>query len=132
MSESTQRRRICQALRCLDARPIENKLGSGTPDVNIATGWIELKWLRKWPVRPETCVRIDHFTKQQRIWLKRRWSVNQSSWVILQVQKEWMLFEGHVAAEWLGRENRENTIARARRYWPNGLNEQELIECLTI
>lgn len=54
----------------------EDAAGIGVPDVSFAIngvdGWIELKTLPAWPIRPTTRVRLPHFTKVQRAWLMRR------------------------------------------------------------
>ena len=73
MSEASQRRTVVRALSGLHAIPVENPVACpGTPDVNYVEGWIELKNLRSWPKRAATIVRIEHFTEQQRRFLRRR------------------------------------------------------------
>ena len=71
MSESSMRQRLVAALKPLDAVPIENRLRAGTPDVNYIGGWMELKWLRSWPVR-DGVISLPHYTNGQRLWLRRR------------------------------------------------------------
>lgn len=132
MAESDQRRKVLRELRGLHAIPIENKIGAGTPDVNfsVAGGWIELKWLRHWPKRESTPVRIEHFTQVQRIWLKRRWDRAGDAWLLLQVRREWLLFTGRIAAEYIGSCTREELYEVARARWSAGLIGKELMECL--
>ncbi len=131
MAEADQRRKVVKALRSVHALAVENPMKPGTPDVNFADGWIELKWLRKWPVRKTTIVRIDHYTKEQRVFLKTRWLTSKSSFLILQVGREWLLFEGHTAAEHVGRVTKDQLKTIAIAYWKNGLNKGELLKCLT-
>jgi hypothetical protein len=54
---------------------IENRVGSGVPDVFAATfgwqGWVELKVLPAWPKKPSTPVRLQHWTPVQRNWARR-------------------------------------------------------------
>ena len=69
MSESNMRGQVCDVLRSLDAISVENPAYPGTPDVNFVEGWVELKWIRAWPAREKTVVKIDHYTQQQRVWL---------------------------------------------------------------
>jgi hypothetical protein len=127
------RRRIVKDLNSLDAVAVENPAKPGTPDVNFAEGWIELKWLRAWKASNwETPVLIPHFTPQQRVFLMKRWRVAQSAWMLLQVGHEWLLFDGEFAAEYVGRVTRQALIEGAVKHWPNGLKKNELIECLTL
>ena len=132
MSESGQRSTVCKTLKSLDARAVENRVGPGTPDVNYAEGWIELKWMRRWPENcDESPVLLPHYTQQQRVWHKLRWRKGGHVYVLLQVAREWLLFDGDIAAEHVGRVNRQELITFARHYWPKGLNKTELIRCLT-
>lgn len=110
---------------------VENRVGLGTPDVNCTAGWVELKWLRCWPVRKDTIVRIDHFTVQQRIWLRRRWQANRGAWLLLQCRREWLLFTGEEAAEHVGKVDREGLYKWASIRWTQGLKRGELGEALT-
>lgn len=96
--EQQQRQKIVKALNKLklDAISVENPALPGTPDVNYIGGWMELKYIRDWPKRDSTTVRLDHFTQQQRIWLIRRWMNFGQCWLCLQVSKtrDWFLFTG--------------------------------------
>ena len=97
MSEKDQRRRVVKALRELHAIAVENPARVGTPDVNYAGGWIELKWLRQWPVKPETPVRFPHFTLTQKAWITQRAKVGGNIWVLIQCKKDWLIFDGPTA-----------------------------------
>lgn len=131
MSEKTQRRRVVKALRSLDAVSVENAVYPGTPDVNFCEGWIELKWLRRWPAKDSTVVSLDHFTPQQRQWLRRRWDRGGRAWLLLQVGKEWLLFDGHTACDTVGHVTRRELKFHAAQYWPSGLDDKELKKCMT-
>ena len=91
----------------LDPVRVENPIHPGTPDVNLCDGrWIELKCIHEWPARAKTNVRIDHFTPQQRTWLYRRWKFAPgSTFLLLEViaDRQWLLFDGNVAAKTVGR-----------------------------
>ena len=131
MAESNQRGRVVRALKPLDGMAVENPAKPGTPDVNYIEGWLELKWLRRWPARPDTVVAVEHFTPKQRRWLRRRWDRGGSAWLLLQVGREWLLFTGRDAAEYVGRLTREGLYRVARARWTSGLRDEELRECLT-
>lgn len=131
MSERLMRGRVTKALRSLDAMAVENPCHPGTPDVNYVEGWIELKWVRKWPVGEETIVPFPHFTTQQRVFHLRRRQAGGASWVMVQCRREWLLFRGEDAALHLGKITREQMLALAHKVWPNGLVQKELAECVS-
>lgn len=87
-----------RSLKALDAIAVENPALPGTPDVNYVEGWIELKQLTAWPQKADTVVHVDNFTPQQRVWHIRRRLAGGTSWLLLQVGREWLLFDGAVAA----------------------------------
>lgn len=131
MSESGQRQRVIRVLKRLHGVAIENPLGPGTPDVNYVLGWIELKWLRRWPMKETTTVQLPHFTLQQRRWLRDRWKVGaDNAWLLLQVQREWLLFTGIDAHDYVGLLTRGGLYKIARVRWKQGLIDKELEECL--
>ena len=61
MSESRQRSTVIKALKTLDAMAVENRVKPGTPDVEFIGGWVELKYMSKWPKNTDLIVRIGHF-----------------------------------------------------------------------
>lgn len=82
---------------------IENMVGAGMPDVTYCVrgheGFIELKQIAAFPVRPETVVPIPHYTPQQRIWARRRLAAGGKVYTLLEVVRpvpSYYLF----AAEW--------------------------------
>lgn len=98
----------------------------GMPDVSYAGGWVELKWLPKWPRRDTTRVRIDHFTREQRRWLTLRHEAGEDTWLLLQVRREWLLMRGPVAAEVVGKLSRIELMRASDRVWLTGLKRGEL------
>ncbi|MBB76566.1 MAG: hypothetical protein CMJ75_18835 [Planctomycetaceae bacterium] len=111
MSESDLRRRVIVAMRKYDAVAVENPAGPGTPDVNYVEGWVELKWMRRWP--ESDIVRIDHFTQQQRVWLKKRHHRDGNVWLLLQVGNDYLFFDGKTAAEYVGKVSRAELYEKA-------------------
>lgn len=124
------RQRVISALQPLDAVSVENSAYPGTPDVNYIGGWIECKWLRSWPKRETSSVRVDHFTPQQKVWLRRREKRGGDAWLLLQCRTTWLLFRGTQAAEILGSATRDELHAAAVRIWDTGLVDSELLEAL--
>lgn len=131
MSESGMRQRVLRALKELDAKAIENTIGNGTPDVNYIEGWIELKWLRSWPAQKQTIMQLPHFTLGQRRWLRNRYNHGGNVWLLLQCRAEWLLFHGLDAHNYVGLTTRKGLYMVARERWTRGLNDKELVECLT-
>lgn len=96
----------------LDAHRIENKIELGTPDVNYLHGWIELKYKSKWPARGGILA-LPHFTALQRRWLDRRHTAGGRAFVLLKVNKEWILFEGATGSKVLGHLRKEELLTHA-------------------
>lgn len=88
------------------AQRIENACGNGVPDLylkNKITGrsaWVENKLLKEFPKRADTVVKIDHYTAEQRLWLREH---GNGAWLFVQVGDEYFLFD-HVAAQLVGAE----------------------------
>jgi len=131
MSEQAMRQRVVKALRCLDAISVENPAYPGTPDLNYVEGWIECKWLRSWPKRDSTVVKLQHeLMKHQQVWLERRRRAGGQAWVFLQCGREWLLFDGAKAGQHIGSSTRAQLLEAADRVWTNGLVDEELVEYL--
>lgn len=111
------RQRVVKALKPLDAWSVENPCRPGTPDVNYIEGWIELKWVEKWPARSSTPVRLPHFTPQQKLHLRRRWHLGGNAYLLLQVDQDWFLLNGEEAAKIVGQANRTELEAHSIKFW---------------
>lgn len=129
MSESDMRSKVIRLLKPLDAVAVENRVGPGTPDVNFIGGWVELKWWRSMPAKPDTPATLDHYTKIQKLWLKRRQLKGEKTWVLAQCKREWWLFDYPNLLE-VGEMTRIEMIEKSFSYWANGINREELITCL--
>jgi len=124
--ETDMRQFVCRALKRLDANPVENALVPGYPDVEFIGGTVELKSIPKWPVRPETPVRVDHFTPKQKGWLRKRTARGGKTWLLLRVGKVWLLFEGEIAADIVGRVPQADLRCAAQAVWESKPSEVEL------
>lgn len=89
---------------------VENMIGSGHPDVNYCLtgveGNIENKWRSRWPAKPEDVVTLDHFTPQQRIWIRQRCAARGRVYVFLEIEHPlpcYYLLPGLWAAQLLGK-----------------------------
>lgn len=131
MSEANMWRTVRTALAGLDPVRVENPAMPGTPDVNYIEGWVELKQEDEWPKRESTPLRVPHFTPQQRVWLTRRVKSGGRAFMLIKVNRDWLLFRGDVAAKIVGHATRQQLIQLALRHWPGKLIHEELRECLT-
>ena len=129
MSESSMRQRLVAALKPLDAVPIENRLRAGTPDVNYIGGWMELKWLRSWPIRGGV-ISLPHYTIAQRSWLRRRGKRGGIAMLVLQVGKQWLFFDWEYSFYVGKTETRLDLEKYAVKHFPNGLKNKELVAWL--
>ena len=98
----------------LDPVSVENPAHPGTPDLNYADGWLELKWVKRVPAREDTVLALEHFTPQQRVWLLRRWRAGGNVHMLLCCAGEWMLFDGDVAVEVVGKSTLPELRERAK------------------
>lgn len=114
----------------LDPERIENQVGSGTPDVNIKSGWVELKAAERWPPRGGP-LRLPHYMPQQKAWAIRRIHCGGCVWLLLKVGKaDWLLFWGVDAARVLGKVPRAELEDTALQVWAKKPTAEELRELL--
>lgn len=130
MSERALANRVMKALKPLHAIRVENPCHPGTPDVDTARGWIELKQVDSWPKRASTPLRLPHFTPQQKIWLDKRTRAGGRCWVLVQVEREYFLLSGATASTILGEATREQ-LFEASLFWCDSHDlEKELMDAL--
>lgn len=117
-SESRFRKRVCTALKGLNAHPVENGLIVGYPDVTWTHGVIELKQRPSWPSRDRTLVKVEKFSPAQRKFLKRNIECGGYAHFLLQVGRgrwvEWVLLDGAVAAEIMDKATRDQIYSAAQ------------------
>lgn len=135
MSERSDRGLVVEALNRagLHGVAVENPCWPGTPDVNFAGGWVELKQQDEWPARPTTVLRLDHeITREQEIWHEKRERAGEPVWVLVHVARDWLLFRSAAAAEAVGSLPRAGLTAAAERHWTSTSSMQaELPGCLS-
>lgn len=132
MSEKALAGHVMKALKPLDGVRVENPCHPGTPDVNYIGGWIELKQHDSWPKNPETPLKLGHdLTKEQRIWLTRREEKGGIALVLLQVNRDYLLLSGGVAARIIGAATQAQLKEASIDYWSSAAHmKRELVECL--
>lgn len=130
MAETALNKRICAAIRRLDPVRVENVVQAGTPDINCTVGWIECKQLRRWPSKGGL-VRCEHFTPQQRVWLEKRAAARGRCWLVAQVGRTYLLFEGDTAAKVFGHSSEATLRSKAIGVWDGKLKDEEFEACLS-
>jgi len=116
------RKNVVQILAPLDGKPVENPAWPGFPDVNYIEGVVELKKVDRWPAREATPLKLDHFTREQRIFLERRWRKGGNAFLLLQVNKTFLLYDGSDVQQ-IGRTlNQQELRDKALKVW-EGLAE---------
>lgn len=98
--------------RTLLLKRLENKLGSGLPDVFYCSkgvsGFLELKHLKGWPVREETTTALG-ISAAQKLWLWELHDAGGKGFVFVRIGEEWLLIPvcaglGEATrAEWMSR-----------------------------
>jgi len=111
----------------------EDKFNSGIADVSFICGgnhgWVELKQLDKWPVRPSTIVRCKHYTTQQRHFLKAKGEHGGNTWLFVKIGRDYLLMH-HGPAQLFGTMTSFETRFRSFGQWRNRMNWEELADIL--
>ncbi len=113
----------------------EDKLSLGVPDISYcifngaSKGWIELKYVEAPPKRASTIFRIDHFTREQKAWLRGRGESGDNCWVFLQMGREYYLFDW-ASAQLINTLPWFETREYACRGWYDGMNWPSLAQLL--
>ena len=87
-------------------------------------GWIELKFKGMAPIRTSTVCRLDHFTDDQRRWLKAKGEAGGMTFLLLQLGRSWLLFD-HLRCQFVGKVTSAKLYELAN-YHSDGLNPREL------
>lgn len=124
--ESAFRKTVINHLESLHAIAVENPCHPGTPDVECALGWLELK-LDEW--KKDDTLPLKHLTPQQRTFLFRRWSLGGVALLLIKTGREWWLLDGEKAFICPGK-SREWFIDNCCGHWLQGPEKGELAECV--
>lgn len=115
------------------ANRIESSTSAGIPDVEFAvsgaSGWVELKSLKKFPSWTDTNVSIPHLTADQRLWFKTRLKFKRDCWLLVRCEGDYFLFTGEQVpniGKWTEQQWRDN----AHRVWGGGVDFEDLTHCL--
>jgi hypothetical protein len=131
-SETTFRRYMAKGLKpyghCIQ---VENSMSDGQPDTNVCIEGhvcdIELKYIRQWPKRESTIIKIPHYTENQRLWIFKRAMALGSVFLFVKVVNDYYLFTPYAAIEMVGKTlTRKGFRNEAHAYWAGRINFEEL------
>jgi hypothetical protein len=131
VSEAKLRGKVLKLLKPLHGVSVENNVGQGTPDVNFAEGWIELKYLHDWPKIPQSKVPFK-YRPAQGAWMARRASQGGNCWWLLQVRSVYLLINAKNmrGSAPIGELNRSELMRKATKCWHGTLPQAEFIAAL--
>ncbi len=107
----------------------EDSIQVGIPDVSYGSkwlnevavnGWIELKAMREWPKKMSTIIKLEHFTPEQKAWLRKRGRNGGRCFMLLKVEGDVLLFHWTIVAK-VGEFTRAQMIRECTRYWRKGV-----------
>lgn len=122
MNEAGFSRKIIKNCTSLILTRIENSTGeSGIPDVigdgDMVRFWMELKFCKKYPVRPTTPVRFPHFSDHQKNFLYIHGKKAGYCWLSIQVEKDIYIFDWRKQRQ-VGELTKSELIDTSFRYYP--------------
>jgi hypothetical protein len=77
-------------------------VGGAPSSCSARHGWMELKYRGMAPIRAGTICKIDHYTDDQRIWLRDKGNAGGMTFLMLQLGRCFLLFD-HVQCQDVGR-----------------------------
>ncbi len=103
----------------------EDKLQKGIADISFCQngfgGWMELKWVSDWPVRPHTKVKIPHYSLDQKEFLMKKGKAMGNTWLFIQVGSDFILFD-HQGAQHVGDIMKEEMYYYCHDFWDKTLD----------
>ena len=113
---------------------IENLVAIGTPDVNFCwdgiEGWIELKFVPKWPKYKGKIITKKLWKPEQRIWALKRIRSGGKSFLFIQIEKDYLLFNSKIAEMDLEVISIEGLFEIALSHWHGSINIEEFKNAL--
>lgn len=114
---------------------IESSVGNGIPDVLFCIPqkflWIELKYVKEWPKRNSTKVKLP-LRPEQVIWINSRGNLSGLVFVLIKIENDFFLIKhneinelyanGSTKDEWI------DTFKNRKRYWSRRIDFSQLME----
>lgn len=136
MSETTLRQYVKKSLdkNGFDVQGHEDKYSVGIPDLSYAKagadGWIELKYMKNFPVKDSTPIRVG-LRPNQRTWLKKRCAAgNGQCFVLTQVGRDYYIHSALFIDELYEGMSHERFIATREERWSGSIDFRRLTEIL--
>lgn len=129
------RKDVVKLLRPLHAVAVENAVSApGFPDVECVLGLLELKSVDR-PKRDDSPVRVDHYSKGQRLWHRMRARAVQGNGggfclMLLKCDKWWFIIDALLAADHVGDATFAELQALAIQWWCGKPKAADLLLCL--
>lgn len=118
-----------------DVQSHEDQFSVGIPDLSYGArginGWIELKRVLSWPKRPDTIVKMEHFTANQVNWLRRRGKKAGHCYLLIQVAAEYFVFSFHEARRVRAGITRQEFSELCILHMVGTLDPDRLLGCVT-
>lgn len=114
---------------------IESPCSPGVPDIYYTNkifermGWVELKHSHFWPMRETTILKLKHYTKQQKNWIRTHHNHGCRVFLMIQVERDYLIFDGENAQN-VGKMTKKEMFLFSIMTWKNYINENELIKIL--
>lgn len=129
LDEGTMRSQVTGLLRKYHAIAVEDACVKGIPDVNCTLGWLELKSIDL-PKKPDTPVRVPHFTQDQKVFLRLREHAGGLAVLLLKAGSWWLVFDAETAYEIVGKVPLSTLVDRCIGGWGRKPKKDELAGCL--
>lgn len=118
-----------------DIQSHEDRYSLGIPDLSYGAkgvnGWIELKQVKDWPMKPDTPVDLNHFTPLQVNWLRRRGKKGSRCYVLIKISNEYFVFSFLSAMSLRAGMTRKEFYEDCILSWDGLIYPDELLEVLT-
>ena len=115
------------------ATRIESSAGNGVPDVTFTVpgkhGWMELKYIKEWPKRITTKVKLP-LRPEQRLWINTRGQVANNIWVLCRIENSFYLLNHRTADEACEGYNRVEWDKLCDMYWGDRIDFKQLYRIL--
>lgn len=112
------------------ATRIESCAGNGVPDVAYTVknkhGWMELKYIKEWPKRESTKIKLP-LRPEQKLWIATRGKLADGVWVMCKIDNDYYLLDYELAILACDGWTRSEWDMLSNLNWENGINFDELL-----
>ncbi len=103
----------------------------GIPDTffsmsNKVAGWIEFKFMKSFPKRKTTVIKLTNVTKEQKLWILVHGRLNRRTFLFLKVGKDEYLLYDCYSTQKIGNLTADGMLRYALAYWHGRVNFEEL------